>query len=33
MISRGFHGMAEKMCAAARAGETDDRAAVLVWRR
>ena len=33
MISRGFQGMAEKMCAAARAGETDDRAAVLVWRR
>jgi hypothetical protein len=25
--------MAAKMCAAARAGETDDRAAVLVWRR
>lgn len=33
MISRGFEGMAEKMCAAARAGETDDRATVLVWRR
>jgi hypothetical protein len=33
MISRGFSGMAAKMCAAARAGETDDRAAVLVWRR
>jgi hypothetical protein len=33
MISRGFEGMAEKMCIAARAGETDDRAAVLVWRR
>ena len=33
MISRGFEGMAAKMCAAARAGETDDRAAVLVWRR
>jgi hypothetical protein len=32
MISRGFQGMADKMCAAARAGETDDRAAVLVWR-
>lgn len=32
-ISRGFVGMAAKMCAAARAGETDDRAAVLVWRR
>ena len=33
MISKGFEGMAAKMCAAARAGETDDRAAVLVWRR
>jgi hypothetical protein len=33
MISRGFEGMAAKMCIAARAGETDDRAAVLVWRR
>ncbi len=33
MISKGFEGMAAKMCAAARAGEADDRAAVLVWRR
>jgi len=33
MIAKGFEGMAEKICAAARAGETDDRAAVLVWRR
>jgi stage II sporulation SpoE-like protein len=33
MISKGFEGMAAKMCAAARAGESDDRAAVLVWRR
>jgi hypothetical protein len=33
MIGKGFSGMAAKMCAAARAGETDDRAAVLVWRR
>lgn len=33
MIGEGFEGMAAKMCAAARAGETDDRAAVLVWRR
>ena len=33
MISKGFEGMAAKMCAAARAGETDDRAAVIVWRR
>jgi hypothetical protein len=32
MIGKGFQGMADKMCAAARAGETDDRAAVLVWR-
>ncbi|WP_270887596.1 PP2C family protein-serine/threonine phosphatase [Pedococcus sp. 5OH_020] len=32
MIGRGFEGMAAKMCAAARAGETDDRAAVLIWR-
>jgi hypothetical protein len=33
MIANGFEGMVEKVCAAARAGETDDRAAVLVWRR
>ena len=33
MIGQGFEGMAAKMCAAARAGETDDRAAVLIWRR
>jgi hypothetical protein len=33
MIGKGFEGMAAKLCAAARAGETDDRAAVLVWRR
>jgi hypothetical protein len=33
MIGRGFEGMAAKVCAGARAGETDDRAAVLVWRR
>lgn len=33
MIGKGFEGMAEKVCTAARAGETDDRAAVLVWRR
>jgi hypothetical protein len=32
MIGKGFEGMAAKMCTAARAGETDDRAAVLVWR-
>jgi hypothetical protein len=33
MIGDGFEGMAAKMCTAARAGESDDRAAVLVWRR
>ena len=33
MITRGFEGMAERMCVSARAGETDDRAAVIVWRR
>jgi Stage II sporulation protein E (SpoIIE) len=33
MIGKGFEGMAVKVCAAARAGETDDRAAVVVWRR
>ena len=33
MITKGFEGMAERMCVSARAGETDDRAAVLVWRR
>jgi hypothetical protein len=33
MIGKGFEGMAAKMCAAARAGETDDRATVIVWRR
>jgi serine phosphatase RsbU (regulator of sigma subunit) len=32
MITRGFEGMTERMCVSARAGETDDRAAVLVWR-
>lgn len=33
MIGRGFAGMAEKICSEARAGETDDRAVVMVWRR
>jgi serine phosphatase RsbU (regulator of sigma subunit) len=33
MISRGFTGMAAKVAAAARAGESDDRAVVVVWRR
>jgi hypothetical protein len=32
LIGKGFMGMAQKVCAAARAGETDDRAVVLVWR-
>ena len=33
MITGGFEGMAHKMTTHARAGETDDRAAVLIWRR
>ena len=33
MLVDGFEGMAHKMTTHARAGETDDRAAVLVWRR
>ena len=34
MITGGFEGMAhEDVRPHARAGETDDRAAVLVWRR
>lgn len=33
MITQGFEGMVHKLCASARAGESDDRAAVLVWRR
>jgi hypothetical protein len=32
LIGKGFPGMAEKMCAAARAGETDDRVVAIVWR-
>jgi hypothetical protein len=33
MLRNGFAGMAERICAEARAGDTDDRAAVMVWRR
>ena len=32
LISRGFHGGAARLCASAKAGETDDRAVVMVWR-
>ncbi len=32
LLSKGFEGMAEKVCAGARAGENDDRAVVIVWR-
>ncbi len=28
MITQGFEGMVHKLCASARAGESDDRAAV-----
>ena len=33
MVSRGFTGGASRICAAALAGETDDRAVVLIWHR
>ena len=33
LVSRGFAGGAARICAAALAGETDDRAVVLIWRR
>ena len=33
LVSRGFTGGAARICAAALAGETDDRAVVLIWRR
>ena len=33
LVSRGFTGGASRICAAALAGETDDRAVVLVWHR
>lgn len=32
LVSRGFHGGAARLCASAQAGETDDRAVVMVWR-
>jgi hypothetical protein len=32
LVSDGFTGGASKICAAALAGETDDRAVVLIWR-
>jgi hypothetical protein len=33
LVSRGFTGGASRICAASLAGETDDRAVVLIWRR
>jgi Stage II sporulation protein E (SpoIIE) len=33
LVSRGFTGGAARICAVALAGETDDRAVVLIWRR
>ena len=33
LVSRGFTGGASRICAAALAGETDDRAVVLIWHR
>lgn len=32
LVSQGFKGGAARICAAALAGETDDRAVVLIWR-
>lgn len=32
MVQRGLHGGARRLCAAAKAGETDDRAVVMIWR-
>jgi len=32
LVSKGFTGGAQRICAAALAGETDDRAVVLIWR-
>lgn len=32
LVSQGFTGGAARICAAALAGETDDRAVVLIWR-
>jgi Stage II sporulation protein E (SpoIIE) len=33
LATKGFTGGAAALCASARAGETDDRAVVLIWRR
>jgi len=33
LVSQGFTGGAARICAAALAGKTDDRAVVLIWRR
>jgi hypothetical protein len=33
LVSHGFTGGASRICAAALAGETDDRAVLLIWRR
>ena len=32
LVSDGFAGGASRICAAALAGKTDDRAVVLIWR-
>jgi hypothetical protein len=32
LMSAGFAGGASRICAAPLAGETDDRAVVLIWR-
>ena len=32
LVSGGFAGGAKRLCASARAGETDDRAVVMIWR-
>ena len=32
LVRGGFAGGAKRLCASARAGETDDRAVVMIWR-
>ena len=32
LVPRGFTGGAQRLCASAKAGETDDRAVVMIWR-
>ncbi len=32
LVPRGFAGGAQRLCASAKAGETDDRAVVMIWR-